>query len=89
MGIRFMFYNRIKQLATVPRNRKNLVLLRMSRNSLVGIAMSYRLDGRVSIPSSARFISLHSVQTGCGAPPTYYPMVTGDSFLLGDKAAGA
>jgi hypothetical protein len=38
----------------------------MSRDSSVGTAMSYRLDGRISIPDRYKTF-LRSVQTGSGA----------------------
>jgi hypothetical protein len=58
-----------------------------SRDSSVGIATGYGLDGQGLIPG--RDVSLlHSVQTGSGAHPASYPMGTGGSFP-GDKAAGA
>jgi hypothetical protein len=58
-----------------------------SRDSSVGIAMGYGLDGRGS--AKARdFSLLPSVQTGCGAHPASYPMCTG-GFFPGGKAAAA
>jgi hypothetical protein len=40
-----------------------------SRDSSVGIATGYGLDGRGSIPGSDKTFSLHSVQTSSGAHP--------------------
>jgi hypothetical protein len=63
-----------------------------SRDSLVGIALGYRLDDRGSrfrFPAGAGNFSLHHrVQNGSGAQPASYPMVTGGSFPR-DKAAAA
>jgi hypothetical protein len=53
----------------------------------VGTARGYGMDEPGSIPSSARFSLLHSVQTDSGAHPASYPTGTGDSFP-GGKAAG-
>jgi hypothetical protein len=51
-------------------------------DSSVGIAMSYELDGRGSIPCRD-FSLLHSLQTGPGTHSFLYPMSTGASFLQG------
>jgi hypothetical protein len=63
-----------------------------SRDSSVGIALSYGLDdpgSRVLFPAGAGDFSLHQhVQNGSGAHPASYPMGT-RGFFLGDKAAGA
>jgi hypothetical protein len=60
--------------------------------SSVNIVTGYRLDVRgvaVRVPVGSRmFSSIHIVQTGSGAHPASYPMVTGGSFP-GGKAAGA
>jgi hypothetical protein len=62
-----------------------------SRESSVGIALGYGLDGRgsrVRFPAGARNFSLHHrVQNGSGAHPASYPMGTRGSFR-GSKAAG-
>jgi hypothetical protein len=43
--------------------------------------MSYGLDSQDSIPGKGKgFSPLHSVQTGSGAHPVFYPMGTGGSF---------
>jgi hypothetical protein len=63
----------------------------MSRESAVGIATGYGLDGGgvgVRVPLGARFSPLHVAQTDCGAHPASYPIHTGGSFP-GGKAAGA
>jgi hypothetical protein len=63
---------------------------RKSRDSSVGIAAGYGLDGRgvgVRVPVGD-FSLLHVVQTGSGAEPASYPMGTGTSFP-GDNAAWA
>jgi hypothetical protein len=40
--------------------------------------MDYGLDGRCSIPGKGKtFPLLHSVHTGSGAHPAFYPMGTG------------
>jgi hypothetical protein len=52
------------------------------RDSVVGIATGYGLDGR------GVGVRVHVVQTGSGVHPTSYPMDTGGSFPAG-KAAGA
>jgi hypothetical protein len=57
------------------------LLLHRSRDSSVGIAMDYGLDGRGSIPGGGSDSSLLSVQTGSGAHPASYPMGTGDLSL--------
>jgi hypothetical protein len=63
-----------------------------SRDSSVRIALGYGLDdrgSRVRFPEGAGNFSLnHRVQTGSGAHPASYPMVTRGSFP-GGKAAGA
>jgi hypothetical protein len=54
-----------------------------SRDSAVGIATGYGLDGRevgVRVPVGARFAPLHVVPTGSGAHPASYPMGTGALF---------
>jgi hypothetical protein len=54
-----------------------------SRNSTVGIATSYRLDGRgvgVRVPVGQDISPLYVVKTNSGAHPTFYPMGTGASF---------
>ena len=48
----------------------------MSRNSIVGIATRYRLDGP-GIESRWRLDISAPVQTGAGAHPVFYTMVTG------------
>jgi hypothetical protein len=54
-----------------------------SQDSSVGIAMSYKLDGRGSIAGRGQdFSLLHSVQTDSGAYPAYL-------MGTGGKAAGA
>jgi hypothetical protein len=60
-----------------------------NRDSSVGIATGYELNGPGSIPSRDKIISLpHSVQTGSVTNPASYPISKGGSFL-GVKAAGA
>jgi hypothetical protein len=63
-----------------------------SRDSSVGIALGYGLDGRVSrvrFPAGAGNFSLHYCDhNGSEAHPASYPMGTRDSFA-GGKAAGA
>jgi hypothetical protein len=51
-----------------------------SRDSLVGTATGYGLDGQ-------GYSLLHIVQTGSAAQPASYPMTTGGTFP-GGKAAG-
>jgi hypothetical protein len=59
----------------------------VSRDSSVGIAAGYWLDGRGSIPGKGKIFSLfHSVQTGKGAQPASYLMGTGDDFPRGKAA---
>jgi hypothetical protein len=49
-----------------------------SRVSSVGTGTAYLLDGPALIPAMARdFSVLYMVQTGSGAYPASYPMVTG------------
>jgi hypothetical protein len=60
-----------------------------SRDSAVGITMSYGMEGPDSILGSAMFFSLlHSIQTETETHPASYSMGTGGSFP-GGKAAGA
>jgi hypothetical protein len=60
----------------------NILTKVRSRDSSVGIATSYGLDGRHSIPSRVRDSSvLHSVETGCGTHSASYPKGTGGCFL--------
>jgi hypothetical protein len=63
----------------------------MLSNSSAGIALGYGLHDRgyrVRFPAEAGNFSLHNrVQTGSGAQPTPYPMVTRGSFP-GGKAVG-
>jgi hypothetical protein len=59
-----------------------------SPDNSVGIATGYEMEGLGSIPGSATFYLLHSVQTDTGVPhPAFYPRDTGESFP-GDKATG-
>jgi hypothetical protein len=62
-----------------------------SRDSPVGIALGYGLDGRdsrVQFPAGAGNFSLHHRdQNGSGAHSASYPICTGGSFPRG-KAAG-
>jgi hypothetical protein len=62
-----------------------------SRDSSVGIALGYGLDGRgsrVRFLAGARNFSIHHrVQNGSGAHPASYPMGTRGSFS-GPKPAG-
>jgi hypothetical protein len=64
----------------------------MSRDSSVGIALSYGLDDRGSrlrFPAGAENFSFHfRVQNGSAAHPASYPMGIRGSFP-GGKAAGA
>jgi hypothetical protein len=64
----------------------------LHRDSSVGIALIYGLDGqdpRVRFPAGAGNFSLHHrVQNGSGAHPASYPMGTRGAFP-GGKAAGA
>jgi hypothetical protein len=62
-----------------------------SRDSVVGIVTSYRLDERVvgvRISQGQEFSLLQIVQTGSEVHQTSYPMGTGGPFP-GSKAAGA
>jgi hypothetical protein len=62
-----------------------------SRDSSVGIALSYGLDergSRVRFPAGAGNFSLHHrVQNGSGTHPASYPMGT-RGYFPGGKAAG-
>jgi hypothetical protein len=58
-----------------------------SRESAVGTATGYRLDGRgvgVRVPVRARFF-LHVAQTGSGAHPAFYSMGIEGSFPGGKR----
>jgi hypothetical protein len=60
-----------------------------SRDSSDGIATSYRLEERGSIPCGGKkFHLLHSAQVGSEAYLASY-LVSTRGFLLGSKAAGA
>jgi hypothetical protein len=64
---------------------------RGSRDSSVGIATGYGLDGQgvgVEVPIRSSIFFLHVVQTGSGVHPASYPMGNGGSFPA-VKAAGA
>jgi hypothetical protein len=66
-------------------------MAKKSRDSSVGIALSYGLDDRGSrfrFPAGAGNFSLHRVRNGSGAHQASYPVGTRDSFP-GGKAAGA
>jgi hypothetical protein len=71
---------------------KRYNFFKLSRDSSVGIALSYGLDyrgSRVRFPAGAGNFSLHHrVQNGSGAHTASYPMGTRVSFHEG-KAAGA
>jgi hypothetical protein len=57
--------------------------------SSYSVATGYGLDGRrfgIRIPVGQHFSLLHSVQTGSGTQPAYYPMGTGGSFPGGTVA---
>jgi hypothetical protein len=61
------------------------------RGKTIGIATGYGPDDRgvrARVQVGSEFSLLHTVQTGSGAHPTFYPMGTGCSFPEG-KAAGA
>jgi hypothetical protein len=51
------------------------------RNSSVGIATGYGLDGPNSIAGYARFSLFHNLQTGSGAHPASYPMGCGGGLF--------
>jgi hypothetical protein len=63
-----------------------------SRDSSVGMALSYWLDDRDSkvrfLAGAGNFSLHHRVQNGSGTQPASYPMGTGGSFP-GEKTAGA
>jgi hypothetical protein len=71
---------------------KSRVIMNVSRDSSVGIALGFGLDDRgyrVRFPAGAGNFSLHHrVQNGSGAHQASYPMGTTGSFP-GGKAAGA
>jgi hypothetical protein len=61
----------------------------MSRGGSGSITSDYGLDYRGSIPDRGRgFFSSPCVQTGSGAHPTSYPMVTGGPFPGGKLRPG-
>jgi hypothetical protein len=74
-----------------PTQKTNLKSLSQSRDSSVGIAIGYGLDGRGSrfrFPAGAGNFSLrHRVQNGSGAYPASYLMGSRGSSP-GGKAAG-
>jgi hypothetical protein len=49
-------------------------------DSSLSIGVGYRQDGPGSIPLVQDLSLLHSVQTGSGAHPAFYPMGTGSSL---------
>jgi hypothetical protein len=67
-------------------------MIKKSRDSSVGIATGYGMDGRglgVRLPAAARDFSLHhSVHAGTETRPDSYIMGTG-SYFRRSKAAGA
>jgi hypothetical protein len=59
-----------------------------NRDSLVGVAKGYGMDGQVRFPArETDFCVLRSVQTGSGTHLTSYPMGT-KGFSPGGKVAG-
>jgi hypothetical protein len=56
------------------------------RDSSVGTATGYELDGRGSNPGRGKFFSSSQVQTGSGAHTASYPMGTGGNFPGGKVA---
>jgi hypothetical protein len=70
----------------------SIIIYIKSRDSSVGIALSYGLDdwgSRVRFSAGAGNFSLHHcVRNGSGSHPASYPMGTRGSLLRG-KAAGA
>jgi hypothetical protein len=61
-----------------------------SRDSSVGIATSYGLDGRGSIPGTGkRFFSMPPFQTCFGVQPAFSPIGTWGGVFPGGKAAEA
>jgi hypothetical protein len=71
-------YYRYKKILKTPTNR----------DSSVGIATGYRLDGWVSILSKGKiFLFTTAFQTGSGAHTASYPIGIGRDFH-GGKAAG-
>jgi hypothetical protein len=66
----------------------NSFVVRISRDSSVGMATGYKLDDRSSIPGWGKEVFLYSVQIGSAAHPCCYPMCTTSSFPVG-KAARA
>jgi hypothetical protein len=69
----------------ISRDVLSTTVAKQNRDSSVGIALGYGLDGRVSrvrFPVGAGNFSLHHrVQNGSGAHPASYPMGTRGSFL--------
>jgi hypothetical protein len=69
--------------------KKNITAISLgSWNSSIGIATSYRLDGKGSILGRKDFSLLRSAQTVSGVHSASYPMGTGRSFR-GGTATGA
>jgi hypothetical protein len=65
--------------------------LSRSRDSSVGIATGYELDGRgvgVRVPVGSRILSSPRRPDRLGVHPTSYPMGTG-TYFPGGKAAGS
>jgi hypothetical protein len=65
--------------------KKGVLSTRKSRDSLVGIASSQRLDLRFSIPGKGKTFLFFIASTGSGAHPLYV-MGTGGSFPGGKEA---
>jgi hypothetical protein len=72
-------------------NKTIIIIINVSRDISVGIALGYGLHdrgSRVRFPAGAGNFSLHRFQNGSGVHPASYPMGTRGSFT-GDKAAWA
>jgi hypothetical protein len=72
-----------------PTSYINSIRRCLGAGELSGMVLGYGVDDRgVRIPAGAgNFFLHHRVQTGSGAHPSSYPVVTAGSFP-GDKAAG-
>jgi hypothetical protein len=83
----FVIHNRVtSSYSTI---HKHIIGLPQRRDSSIGTATGYGLDGRGWIRGRGKdFSHVDNIKTGYGTHPASYPMCTGREFLWG-KATGA